>query len=357
MRLMTPPADFERFGINPEKVELWEGGRRVGSALGENEVWYFDGNFSDGSKFMVGFRPKNPYANHDFDEPNVNIMITTPSGELFHDFVFADSQDSFFGKEQCDVKIGGHTAKGGWQAYQLEFKADNGVGLSLHYQALTEPFRQGTGYIGFGENGELFHTDLAVPKSKITGELTAGGKTWQVEGFGYHDRQWMNTSPLAVYHHWLWGRAYCRQHTVYIYDFVGAEDYGFKRVPMFGVYDASGKLIFQTNGNIALETELEFDEQMGKRFPKTSRYVFDNGDAAVKLNIKWKQQIEVRPMYQNATPEQKAEYDAMGIEPNYGRYFADVSLEIVANGKTVADCGEMIYEYVYFGKENPKAGV
>lgn len=357
MRLMDTPADFAKFGINPKQVELWESGRRVGTKAGENEVWYFDGNFSDGSKFMVGFRPKDPYANHDYDRPNVNIMITTPEGELFHDFTFVDAKDGSFSKNQCDVKVGKHYAKGDWTQYDIHFEADNGVGLTLHYQAITEPFRQGTAHIGFGENDEFFHTDLAVPKSKITGTLTAGGKTWQVEGFGYHDRQWMNTSPMALYHHWFWGRAYCQQHTVYIYDFVGAEQYGFKRIPMFGVYDQHGKIIFKTNGKIECQTELAFDPIFQKDLPKISRYIFDNGDQKAIVEVEWKQQLEIRPMYLNATAEQKAQYDAMNIEPNYGRYFADVKLTLIDNNGTQSDTGDMIYEYAYFGKTHADAGV
>lgn len=43
-------------------------------------------NFEDGSKFIIGFRPKAPkdQARNVFS-PNVNIMITTPEGETRSD--------------------------------------------------------------------------------------------------------------------------------------------------------------------------------------------------------------------------------------------------------------------------------
>lgn len=56
MRYMDRPEDFKRLGINPEKVELWEEGRRVASAPGHNEVWYFDATMDDGSKIGVNIK-------------------------------------------------------------------------------------------------------------------------------------------------------------------------------------------------------------------------------------------------------------------------------------------------------------
>ncbi len=40
-RLMDQPEDFKRLGINPEKVETWEDGRRTRTEEVGSEVWYF----------------------------------------------------------------------------------------------------------------------------------------------------------------------------------------------------------------------------------------------------------------------------------------------------------------------------
>lgn len=59
-RLMDQPEDFKKLGINPEKVEKWEDGRRTKTEEVGSEIWYFDGTMEDGTKYMVGFRPKSP---------------------------------------------------------------------------------------------------------------------------------------------------------------------------------------------------------------------------------------------------------------------------------------------------------
>ena len=46
-RLMDQPADFEKLGIDPNKVQTWEDGRRDTDTPGTSEVWYFDAILDD----------------------------------------------------------------------------------------------------------------------------------------------------------------------------------------------------------------------------------------------------------------------------------------------------------------------
>lgn len=361
-RILDQPHDFKHLGINPNKIELWEESRRETSEPGHNEVWYFDGTMVDGSKFIVGLRPKNPYKNNsDSDEPNLNIIITTPTGEEKSDFLYYSPEESFIGEETgCDLKFGPHSVKGNFKSYDLNIEPVNGIGLNLHYEAMTEPFRQGTGIVHFeNQNNKYYHTDLSVPKSSITGTLYYDGQYHNVSGFGYHDHQWMNTNPIFLYHHWLWGRMYTEKYTVYIYDFVTSEKYNYQKIPMFGLFDNhTGKLVFETDGNFALDTILEEQKEAGREFPKVSNYKFTNDDGKqVELSIKWNQEIEVRNMYRNAPEDTKKLFDKMNIAPIYIRYYAtgDVKYTDKSSGEFENSVGDMIYEYAYFGKPNPNA--
>ena len=81
-RLMDQPEDFKKLGINPAKVEKWEDGRRTKTEEVGSEIWYFDGTMEDGTKYMVGFRPKSPEGMAKFeDSPHVNIYIKSPDGK------------------------------------------------------------------------------------------------------------------------------------------------------------------------------------------------------------------------------------------------------------------------------------
>ncbi|HLQ39734.1 MAG TPA: lipocalin-like domain-containing protein [Tetragenococcus sp.] len=361
-RIMDTDADFQKLGINPDKVELWEEGRRDTSEPGHNEVWYFDATMEDGTKFMAGFRPIDPAKMATGgDSPNVNIIVTTPAGEEKGDFHYFTAEESYTGeKEGCDLKYGTDTAKGDFKNYDIHIEPTNGVGCDLHYEALVDPFRQGTGIVAFGDHDEYHHTDLSVPKNKVTGTVYYDGKTHEVSGVGYHDHQWMSANPMALYHHWLWGRMYTEQYTVYIYDFVANEKYGFKRLPMFGLLDnKTGELVFETDGQMTLDTKLEEQSQLHRDFPKESHYIFKNEDGReVELSIKWEQEIETRDMYSNAAEPAKKQFDTMNIKPFYMRYYAKGNVVYRQPGKEdQKSSGDMIYEYAYLGKPDPRANV
>ena len=140
-------------------------------------------------------------------------------------------------KEKCECHYGTNWVVGDFKNYDIHYEPVNGMGCDLHYEALVEPFRQGTGIVVFGDNDEFHHTDLSVPKCHVTGTLFYDGENHPIDAYGYHDHQWMNTVHMTLYHHWFWGRMYTDKFTVYIYDFVAAKKYGFKQLPMFGLLD------------------------------------------------------------------------------------------------------------------------
>ncbi|MEE8717305.1 MAG: hypothetical protein SOI26_08285 [Coriobacteriales bacterium] len=380
MRLMDKPEDFEKLGINPKEVEEWEDGRRGTDAAGENGVWYFDATFDDGTKSVVAFRPKEPAKMAQAgDSPNLNIAITAPDGRTMQEFAYATAEDSHIGTSRCDVHFGPHHCTGDFKDYDVHVAETNGLACDLHYHALVEPFRQGTSIVALGDEDQYHYTDLSVPKCAVTGRLLYDGSWHEVRGFGYHDHQWMNISPFQAFHHWFWGRMYTDKHVVYIYEFVGNERFGFTHVPFFMVADnETGKIEFSTNGNFELETEKEMQPRIGRPFPKTSRYAFDNGDGdRAEMTVTWTEELEVRDTYGDAPANAeelkklveklsdmakviggtKEQFDAAGIAPAYVRYYAEGNLRLTLDGRTETSSGDMIYEYNYTGREDPRAGV
>ncbi|PWF27247.1 hypothetical protein [Ancrocorticia populi] len=149
-----------------------------------------------------------------------------------------------------------------------------------------------------------------------------------------------------------------------IYDFVASEKFGFARVPIFGVMDKTGKVIFDSRGETEVETTTYYDEQTKKEYPKSSTYVFHDDDATVKFNVTWTDIIEVRDMYGAtadqvhygmAGEQQRKAYDAMGIKPAYMRYYANGTLTMTNSEGTVEESGDMIYEFNYPGVPDPRA--
>jgi hypothetical protein len=191
----------------------------------------------------------------------------------------------------------------------------------------------------------------------VTGTLTYAGKTVEVTGRGYHDHQWCNINPMVAWRHWLWGRMYTEQYTIYIYDFVASERFGFTPVPFFGVQDNhTSETIFHTDGNFTRETQLTHDDQLDRDFPKVSHYTFANADgASVQFHIEWVQQLDTRDTYHMADPETKKVLDALRLHPVYSRYFAKGSVTITGpDSQPVTENGQMIFEFPYNGNPDPE---
>ena len=104
-RIMNRPADYQKLGINPDKVENWEDGRRDNDEAGHAEVWYLDCSLDDGSTLILGFRPKSTdqVANRG-DNPNVAINYTSADGQPFYDYRLYDVKDAYSSKDQLDLK-------------------------------------------------------------------------------------------------------------------------------------------------------------------------------------------------------------------------------------------------------------
>lgn len=361
-RLMDRPEDFTALGINPDKVEPWEDGRRDDNHAGTSEVWYFDVILDDGTKVVFYFHTKS-YArvSEEGDVPDVGLQITTPDGALHGTMIkFYPVEESHFGTDKCDVRVGPHTVTGDFSHYDVHIEPIEGAGADLHFEALVKPFRQGTAIVALGDNDEYHYTDLPVVRNTVTGTISVDGETREVTGEGYHDHQWMNINQMQAWHHWLWGHLYTENYTVMIYDFVANERFGFTKVPFFGVMDnRTGEVIFQTDGHFTLDTDLQYHEEARKDFPKRSHYVFTNADgASVAFNTEWTQELEVRDIYNSADDATKKAMDAQGISPVYIRYFADGDLTVNLPGKDpVSESGTMIYEFPFLGNPDPRADV
>ncbi|WP_293824714.1 lipocalin-like domain-containing protein [uncultured Brevundimonas sp.] len=372
-RLMDRPEDYEKIGVKPGVVEAWEDARRGGSEPGVAEIWYFDCVMDDGTKLILGFRPKSQdRINEHGDDPNVQITLTPPGGESRNDFRSFAADDASFSLETCDVKIGPHRLTGDLTQYHVTIvpEADrevlmdgthsvsHDIGVDLHFTAESTPFRPGTGYIALGADDEFYLTFLCVPKLLVAGTLTYEGVTHQVQGLAYQNHQWMNISSTRAWHHWLWGRQNSSDYTIVIYDLVANEEFGFARVPLFYIEDSKGVPVLDTVENVKVEVlETYFQPETGKDYPRLVRYSAAAEGKSIEYTLRWQDQIEIRDFYSAAPPEGRAAFDKAGLQPTYTRYFAIGDLVVTEGDEVIRSTGNMIYEFLYSGKPDVRAGL
>lgn len=355
-RLMNTPADYEKLGVNPDRIETWEDGQRDDSRPGAYEWWYFDAILDDGTALVVIFHDKDAATPDETMRPYVQFEVTLPTGEHFHEDFVVGVDEATFSTETCDIHIGPHSFVGDLKRYEIEVSPVNGFGAKLVLDSTTSPWRPGSGYIGFGENDQDYFTWLcAVPRGRVQGKLTVNGETRDLTGFGYHDHQWGTVAPLMIWNHWFWIRQAFDDYTVLIFDFVANADCSFVRYPLVFVQDVDGNIVFQGTGEID-ETRFNVDseyeqEATGKRVPGAFTYSFRDGDNSVVYSMQSTKELSAQDNYSMVPPEVRAQFDQAGIRPSYTRWVGHGRMELTLDGVTSKHAEDAIYEMIFPGTD------
>ncbi|WP_048000728.1 lipocalin-like domain-containing protein [Lactiplantibacillus herbarum] len=354
VRIMDQPADFKNSGTEPQHVAVWEDGKRDDDRAGAFEWWYFDAVLDDGSKVVIPFNTKgNQNTQLDGAQPQVMITITDPDGKKYTDLTKYTADEFQYSKQRCDVRIGPHHVAGDLKTYQIHVEPVNGIGADLTLTSTSTPWRAGNGYFDFG-NDNYFTWLCVVPRGEITGTLTYNGQTVAVTGRGYHDHQWGNIHHVMAWNNWLWARQNFDDYAIVVFDFVARDTYGYKHMPLTFIQDADGEIIYQNYDikNTKYQVLSEYvQESTGKSYPKKSRYTFDDHGKKIEYELSVKEELSIEDLYSSAPAPAKKQFDQMNIKPTYAREFATGTLTFEQGGQLVKRSGDMIYEFVYVGKE------
>ena len=118
-RLADTPADYQNLGLLPDAILQKEDGLHTNGKFGEYEWWYFDAKLEGGYSLVIIFYSQPVTAATLGFAPCVSFSLTGPDQEIFEE-VSAPLKDSFFSKEECDIRIGKNIFKGDLKNYQIK---------------------------------------------------------------------------------------------------------------------------------------------------------------------------------------------------------------------------------------------
>lgn len=352
VRMMNTPEDYQRIGVSPDHIDLWEDGRRTTPREGVYEWWYFDSILDDGTKVVIHFNTSDvDHLRFAEDHPSATIKITTPDGVDHNSEVAYEPAEASFSTDGCDTRIGPSRFTGDLKTYTIHVEPVEGIGADLTLTSTAAPYRPGTGYIGFGDNDEQFFTWFCVvPRGNVSGTLTIDGQTRQVSGTGYHDHQWSDINPMFAWNNWLWARQNFGDYSILVFDFVAGGAYGFTRFPIAFIHDADGNLVFDNTADVDYQILEEYtDPDSGKVYPKISKYSFDDAGTRVDYTLAETEVLENWNYYGLAPDQAKAMFDKAGLRPTYARYAAKGDLVLTKDGERIERSGNFIYEFVFSG--------
>ncbi|MEY8435272.1 lipocalin-like domain-containing protein [Streptococcus hyointestinalis] len=351
VRLMNQAADYEKLGVNPDHIEVWEDSKRVSSQADFWEWWYFDAILEDGTAVVIQFLEKS-FASIGKDNPKkgITFKITLPDRTVYEEKLHIAAKDCYYGGDKCDVHYDKNFFVGDLKNYHIHVEQIGKIAADLHLESLATPYRPGTAYFEFGD--DQYYTWLcAVPKGRISGTLTIDGKTIEVTGYGYHDHQWGKSPYIKHWNHWTWARQSFDDYTLLVFDMTTTKDLGAKRFPLAFVEDKNGKIIFENEDLINYQVlETQVDPASGKVYPKKTRYTFSGQGKEVTYTLEAKSTIESFGPKTMTFPQKLAMRALHLSNMSYSRFLGKGEMIIKDKGTEIKREGELIYEFMNPGK-------
>lgn len=243
---------------------------RTSGGRGTCEWWYFDAEYSDGTRVVTIFFTKRAFSVRGFAWPMVVININTPGGKQ----IIKVSMDAWrkkieASKEQCDVTIGPNTCRYCDGNYLVHYEDGD-----IKYDCTMKPgmlmWRPGTGHWSFEHESksDYFAWFVSQPSAELEATLTIGGETARLKGSGYHDHNWYELRIGKTLNHWYWCRARVGPYTAICCDLISQKKYGYRRLPVF-MLAKDGVIISDNEEKITVE-------RAGTEYHPGSRKFIDN---------------------------------------------------------------------------------
>lgn len=356
------------FGVTPEfltreglteSIQPWEDGLRAETGPGSFEWWYFDARLDNNMTAVIVFATKPILERGGPLKPTVLLTLNCPNGGRVSRSAFFPAGQFSAARETCDVAIGPNRAQGDLHAYQLhvEMEADPAtdsgpITADLTFIGLVPPWRPGAGKSYFGDLNHYFAWLPAIPYGRVEGTITCDGKAHQVSGVGYHDHNWGNIGLNKVMDHWYWGRARIGDYTLIYVEQIGAQEYGYTRMPVFML--AKGDQVLTGDGSkLTMKTAGFVAHPGGRAWPREVDFYWRDGSDTIHISLRQPQLIEAVSLLASF-PAWKRALLRLFANPYYFRFNAEMVLSLHLGSQHATERGPALFEIMILqGKKHP----
>lgn len=342
---------YDKIGIS-HNPDLREDGMRTDGLEGTYEWWYFDAEYENGIKAVLGFYTKDGVDAASPPNPTAILTLNMPDGNIIYKRMREGEGSAIrAAKDICDVQIRENTCKHENGVYKVHFD-DDGIVYDFIMKPRVPMWRPGTGHWYFGvEQEKFFAWVVAQPSADIEAELTVNGETIKLRGKGYHDHNWGNAPMSEVFNHWYWCRASIDDYTIISCDLVSHEQYGYVRLPVC-LFAKGDQIIDDREDLVTVERgDTIYHPKSGKFMDNIlifARQIDD--DTGYRISYNRTGDLDYRSLLYGVMPKEEADkLISKGINPTYIRCAGSVSLDLVQDGQTTHQESEAIWEQMFFG--------
>jgi hypothetical protein len=350
--LANNKEDFKRIGITNEPA-IWEDGMRTHGREGTYEWWYFDAEYTDGTKIVVVF-----YTKYQFDLkgeacPTIRFDLTLPDGRSVTKLISEEKGSTIrASKEKCDVKIDRSSIKYSEGNYLIHF-VDDSIDYRCTMKSTVPMWRPKTGHWLFGkEQKDFFAWFVAQPSADLEAVLTMDGERRELTGNGYHDHNWGNAEMNRIMNHWYWCRANIGPYTVITCDIISEKKYNYTRLPVIMIAK-NGKILEDHEENTKIERmDTEYHPVTKKFIDNKLRFTQTSGNN-VSYRIEYNRKGDLAASSLLSTMKlslsQRIAAKVMSVNPTYVRCIGTVTLTVNDNGNQEVYEQEGLWEQMFFG--------
>ena len=247
------------------------------------EWWYFDAMNTDESIVRGQFFISRDLVRPGFLRNGVRASYVGSDGteiaieERFPPASFKSST------EFCEVEIGKNFLKGNLSHCQVHIEDKEKV-LDLELNSEMPGFK---GHAYFGDDTKCMHWVVPQPRGRAQGIFRAGKETYEIQGIGYRDHNWLNFLPLNVIEYWDWGRVYDDEFTIIFADIVTTKKFRNTKIRPLMIYDSS-KLIYLTTESTKWslnKTGRSIDPDTKMELPQIHRIIVSDDDLSLEMDL------------------------------------------------------------------------
>ena len=258
------------------------------------EWWYFDVMNSDDSIVRGQFFISRDLLRPGYLRNGVRATYVEDDGTEFtieKRFPPASFRAS---AEVCDVEIENNYFRGDLSRCSVHIE-DKDTVLDLELHSEMPGFKS---HACFGKNTTCMHWVVPQPRGRAQGVFRTGDSTFEFQGIGYRDHNWLNFSPMDTIEYWDWGRVYDERFTVIFADIVTTKRYEKARIEPLIIYD-SDRFIYLTNETekwSLTKGEGIYDPVMRVELPGTHRITAADDDLSLEM------ELHLRRVFQRIDP-------------------------------------------------------
>jgi hypothetical protein len=320
------------------------------------EWWYFDSVFDNGYSAVAIVWPMN-YAKPWRRQCTIQLSVYTPEGEHVKHYIFPPRSLFRGSYSQCDARIGDSYVRGVHPRYEVKMRAED-IAVDLVFEAETPGWKPGTAvnYVAFPRYNTMGWL-VPLPRARVRGTLTVGGRKIEVEGHGYHDHNWGEAPFFHLVDNWHWGHILCGELGVIWADITMNRKLEFDRTFML-LLSRGDRLVYESADiSISYEDWIE-NPQYLHAYPGRIHLSFGSAGDPVsgEATMRVKEVVETQELLEMADLPlflKRAIHRTLA-KPYYFRWRSSVEGSVEFEGESVSLTGDTIHEQMLPRGENPR---